>query len=77
MRLDADRQIAHHILIEALLALDLRHGGGRRIDVQQREMRLAILLNAIGERLHPPVPTLFQDHRDAATDARGGGSGPD
>ena len=31
------------------------HGGCRRVDVQKRHVRLAILADAVGEGLHAPV----------------------
>ena len=55
MRLDADRKIAKHILIEALLPLDLIECSRRRIDIEKRHVRLAVLANAIGEGLQTPV----------------------
>src|SRR5689334_8812223 len=48
--LDANAQVAEHVFADPLLALDLGDGRGRRIDVEQHEMRLAILVDAIGER---------------------------
>jgi [acyl-carrier-protein] S-malonyltransferase len=39
----------------ALLALDLSERRGRRIDIEQREMRLAIFADAEVQRLHAPV----------------------
>src|SRR5579872_2346108 len=52
---DADGEIADHIFTDPLLALDLGNRGRRRIDIEQHEMRLAVLVHAIGERTHPPV----------------------
>ena len=58
MRLDADGEIAQHIFVEALLALDLVKCRGRRIDVEQRHMRLAVLADAVGEGLQAPILVL-------------------
>ena len=55
MLFDAHGDVAQDFFVQALLPLDLVECGGRRIDVQQREMRLAILAQAIGERLHAPL----------------------
>ena len=48
-------EVAQHVFVDALLALDLGDRRRRRIDVQQREMRLAVLVDAVGEGLHAPV----------------------
>src|SRR3954469_10986680 len=53
--IDANGEIAQHVFVDALLALDLGQRRGRRIDVEQREMRLAVLADPEVERLHPPV----------------------
>src|SRR5262245_24535549 len=52
---DAHREIAQDILVEALLALDLGQRRGRRIDVHEGEMRLAILAQAVAQRFEAPV----------------------
>ena len=44
--LDADREVAQHVLVEPFLPLDLVDRGRRRVDVEQREMRLAVLAHA-------------------------------
>ena len=55
MRLDADGEIAQHVFVQALLALDLVQRGRRRIDIEQRQVRLAVLAHAVGERLQAPI----------------------
>ena len=55
MRLDADGHVAQHVLVEAHQALHLVDGGRRRVDVEKRVIRLAILLDAVGEGLQTPV----------------------
>src|SRR5262249_37480161 len=40
---------------DALLALDLDHGGRRGVDIHQREVRLAVLAHAVGQGLDAPV----------------------
>ena len=55
MGVDADGEIAQDIFVEPLLALDLGEGRGRRVDVEQRHVRLAVLADAVGEGLHPPI----------------------
>ena len=55
MRFDANGEIAQHVFVDALLALDLVHRRRRRVDVEQREVRLAVLVHAVGERLDAPV----------------------
>src|SRR5262249_36158034 len=55
MFLDADAEIADHVFADALLALDLGDRSRRRLDVEQHEMRLAVLVHAIGEGAHAPV----------------------
>src|SRR2546423_5195980 len=53
--IDANGEIAQHVFGEALLPLDLGQRGGRRIELEQGEMRLAVLADAEGERLDAPV----------------------
>src|SRR5207253_3492000 len=53
--LDADAEIADHVFADALLALDLGDRRGRRLDVEQHEVRLAVLVHAVGEGAHAPV----------------------
>src|SRR5262249_14490194 len=54
-RVDANGQIAQDVLAEPLLPLDLVEGGGRRVDVEHREMGLAVLAQAVGQRLDAPL----------------------
>src|SRR5208337_662313 len=49
--LDAQRQYAQNVLVEALLALHFGDRRRRGVDVHQREMRLAVLLDPVGEGL--------------------------
>ncbi len=51
---DPNREKAEDVLVEAQCALELDDRLGRRGDVEQREMRLAVLLDAERERLQPP-----------------------
>src|SRR6516162_5744304 len=51
----ANREVAQHILAEPLLSLDLVEGGRRRVDIEQGEMRLAVLAQTVGEGLHAPL----------------------
>ena len=55
VRLDADGEIAQHIFVEPFLSLDLVKRRGRRIDVEQRHVRFAVLANAVGEGLQAPI----------------------
>src|SRR5271166_426142 len=55
MLLHANREIAQHILAEPLLALDFIEGSRRRIDVEEGEMRLAILPQPIREGFCAPL----------------------
>ena len=52
---DADGEVAQHIFVQPLLALDLVERGRRRIDIEQRHVRLAVLADAVGEGLQPPI----------------------
>src|SRR6185503_15097274 len=52
---DADCEVAEHVLMEAFLALDLVQRCGRRIDIEQRHVRFAVLADAIGEGLQAPI----------------------
>jgi RluA family pseudouridine synthase len=54
-RFDLDRQVTDHVFAERHLALHLGHGGRGGVDVHQRVMRLAVLLDAEGEGLDAPV----------------------
>ncbi len=55
MLLDGDRHVAQHVFGDAHLALHLVDGSGRGIDVHEDVMRLAVLLDAVGEGLQAPV----------------------
>jgi len=55
VRLDPQGEEAQDVLVDAHLALHLRHGRVGGVDVEQREVRLAVLLDAVGERLDAPV----------------------
>src|SRR5215469_2950655 len=55
MSIDPDREIAKNILIEPFEAFNFVDRRRRRIDVHQREMRLPILAQAVGERLDAPI----------------------
>src|SRR6202035_1787785 len=55
MLFDANGEIADHVFADPLLPLDLGDRGGGAIDVQQHEMRLAVLVHAIGEGAYAPV----------------------
>src|SRR6516164_7251851 len=48
-------QIADHVFTDALLPLDLGDRRRRRVDVEQHEVRLPILVHAVGEGAHAPV----------------------
>ena len=54
-RVDAYGEIAHHIIGNAVTPLDLLHGFGRAIDIEQRIVALALLLDRIGEVTQSPV----------------------
>src|SRR6516225_130646 len=53
--LDAHAQIADHVFTDAFLPLDLGDRRRRRVDVEQHEVRLPILVHAVGEGAHAPV----------------------
>src|SRR4051812_18279777 len=53
--LDADADIADHVFADPLLALDLGDRRRRRVDVEQDEVRLAVLVHAVGEGANPPI----------------------
>ena len=55
MRFGADGDEAQHVLVEAELTLELGDRGRRRVDVDEGEVRLAVLLDAVRERLDAPV----------------------
>ena len=47
--------VAQHVFVDLELALELDHGVGRRVDVQQHVMALAVLLDAVGEAAQAPI----------------------
>ena len=55
MRIDADRHVAKNVFVDAHLALHLVHGSSRCVDVHERVVSLAVLLDAVGEGLEAPV----------------------
>src|SRR4051794_31341383 len=55
MFVDAYREVAQDVLAQTLLALHLGDGRGRRIEPEQGEMRLAVLLDTERERLDAPI----------------------
>ena len=55
VRIDAHRYVAQHVFVQALLPLDLGQRGGRGVELEQGEMRLAVLADAERERLDAPV----------------------
>lgn len=56
--LDADGHVAQDVFVEAHLTLHLFHGGSRGVDVDERVIRLAILLDAVRQGLQTPVLNL-------------------
>jgi hypothetical protein len=54
MLVDADGEVADDVLVDAQEALDLDHRLGGAGDVEKREVRLAVLLDAERERLQSP-----------------------
>src|SRR5215510_14771583 len=52
---DAHREVAQDILVEALLPFDLGKRRRGRVHVHEGEMRLAVLAQAVAERLEAPV----------------------
>ena len=55
MGVDADGHEADDVLVEAHLALHLLDGRRRGVDVHQRVIGLAVLVDAIGQGLQTPV----------------------
>src|SRR5262249_50139018 len=53
--LDANREKADHVGGQAHAALHLGDGGGRCVDVHERIVRLAVLLDLEGEALEAPI----------------------
>ena len=74
MRVDADREVAEHILVEPFLALDLIERGGRPINIEQSHVRFAVLADAVGEGLQAPIFVLgdFAAHLPDDTGQLGG-----
>jgi len=74
--LDPDGHEAQHVLGDLHLALHLGDGGRRGVDVEEREMRLAVLLDPVGEGLHAPhldlleTATVLLDHTLVGVDHR-------
>ncbi len=58
MLVDADGHEAQDVFIDAHLALHLGDRRRRRVDVEERVVGLAVLLDAVRERLEPPVLVL-------------------
>ena len=58
VRFDLDGEVAQHLGREAHTPLHFGHGRGRGIDVEQREVRLAALLDLVGEAFDAPVLAL-------------------
>jgi len=54
----AEGQNAQDVFVQPLLTLHFRDRGRRGVDVEQREMRLAVLVDAVGEDLTPQYSTL-------------------
>src|SRR5690606_8395296 len=52
---DRNGHVAKNVFVDAHLALHLVDGGGRSVDVHQRVMGLAVLLDAAGGGLEAPV----------------------
>ncbi|MNR46282.1 hypothetical protein D3C85_1652280 [compost metagenome] len=55
MGFDGDGHVAQDVFVDAHLAFHLLDGSSRRVDVHQRVVRLAVLLDAVGEGLQAPV----------------------
>src|SRR5580704_287558 len=54
MFVDPYGEVTDYLLVDAQEALDLDHRLGRRGDVKQCEVRLAVLLDAVRKRLNSP-----------------------
>jgi len=52
---DPHREVAQDVFIEPHLALDFSERRARRLDVEQRHVRLAVLADAVGKGLHAPI----------------------
>src|SRR5262249_19845887 len=50
----AHGEVADDVLVDALLTLDFGNDGRRAVDVEQREVRLAVLVHAVGEGADAP-----------------------
>jgi hypothetical protein len=80
--LDADGEIAQHVLVDAHVALELVHGRRRRIEIEQHVVALAVLLDAVGDVAQAPIfalrdlPAMLGDERGELVgdclDLRGG-----
>ena len=55
MGFDGDGHVTKNVFVDAHLALHLLDGGRRGVDVHEGIMRLAVLLDAVGEGLQAPV----------------------
>ena len=55
MLLDADGDEADHVFAQPHLTLHLGDRRVRRVDIEEREMRLAVLADPVGERLDAPI----------------------
>src|SRR5262245_32354374 len=53
--LDPHREVAQHVLVQPLLPLDFGERRGRGVHIHQGEMRLAVLAQAIAQRLEAPI----------------------
>ena len=69
MRLDPDGEIAQDVFVETLQPFDLVDRRRRRVEVHQREMRLAVLAQPVGEGLHAPIFGLLDRSAEAFDDA--------
>ena len=69
MLFDLQGDEAQNVFVDAHLAFHLGQGGRGGVDVEQREVRLAVLLDPVGEGLDAPVFDLFDL-------AAGGGDDP-
>ena len=55
MFVDANGDEAQDVFAQTLLALDFVERGRRRVDIEQGEMRLPVLVHPEGETLHTPI----------------------
>jgi hypothetical protein len=67
MGVDLERHVADDVLVDLGLALQLRDDRGRGLEVEQHVMRLAVLLDPVGEVAKTPglrlddAPAIFRD----------------